>query len=41
MYSVALSGLSFVLLMFLYQGLAPPSVVYRAFGAYLPDTNIL
>ena len=22
-----------------YRGLAPPSVVYRAFGAYLPDTN--
>ena len=39
-----------VLLMFLYRGFfpsvrrrrtTPPSVVYRAFGAYLPDTNNL
>ena len=38
MFSVALSGLSFVNA--LVPGVTPPSVVFRAFGAYLTDSNI-
>ena len=37
MYSVALSGLSFVNA--LVPGVSPPSVVYRALGAFSPDSN--